>query len=340
MSESDLQKFLKESKERVDPIIFSLATEHIERRFRKLSLYQFKRGGKRLRPALVFLSCKSLGGSVREALYPAAATEILHNCTLVADDIMDRSTCRSNKPTVWVKYGSSMAQCVGAYYVASIMKAVHKSPCPLDILDVFDETLKKMVSGEITDILYEKAGRKKEPYVQENRASEITLTGYKKMIEGKTASLFSACARIGGLCAKGSPKEIEALASYGMNVGLAFQIQDDILDIYGDEKRFGKPAGKDITEHKRGNAVIALAYRNLASSERRELDKILSKEEIGKSDVRKAIKLVSETKAKEKVEKMAKRNIDEAKKDISFLPVGKYRSLLEDYAEFVLNRNI
>ncbi|HDM31846.1 MAG TPA: polyprenyl synthetase family protein, partial [bacterium] len=230
----------------------------LERKFQKLAFYQISTGGKRLRPALSILSCQLLGGKIKDVLYPAAGIEILHNYTLIVDDIIDHSFLRRNQPTLWFKFGTSMAECLGMIYAASIFQAAQRSKFPSKINEIFALTLKKITQGEILDILFERAGRENEPYIFENRYFEISEKDYLKMVSQKTAALFEAACQVGGVSANGKKKEIQALRNYGFNLGIAFQIRDDFLDIFGEEKKFGKKIGKDIEERKGGNLLILL----------------------------------------------------------------------------------
>ena len=231
----------------------------LEKKFQKLAFYQISTGGKRLRPALSILSCQLLGGKIKDVLYPAAGIEILHNYTLIVDDIIDHSHLRRNQPTLWFKFGTSIAECLGMIYAASIFQAAQRSKFPSKINEIFASTLKKIIQGEILDILFERAGRENEPYISENRYFEISEKDYLKMVSQKTAALFEAACEVGGICANGKEKEIQALKNYGFNLGIAFQIRDDVLDIFGEEKKFGKKIGKDIEERKGGNFLILLA---------------------------------------------------------------------------------
>jgi len=310
----------------------------LEKKFQKLAFYQISTGGKRLRPALAIISCQLLGGKIKDVLYPAAGIEILHNYTLIVDDIIDHSHLRRNQPTLWFKFGTSVAECLGMIYAASIFQAAQRSKFPSKINEIFALTLKKITQGEILDVLFERAGRENEPYIFENRYFEISEKDYLKMVSQKTAALFEAACQVGGICANGKKKEIQALKNYGFNLGIAFQIRDDFLDIFGEEKKFGKKIGKDIEERKGGNLLILLALKELSFSKRKTLEAILKKKKIKNEDLKKAIQLIEETSALKKAASLSKKFIKKAKKSLELLPQNKWNEILKEIADFIIQR--
>ena len=163
---------------RIDPEIKKVLLSDVSAKFHPLIAHQIATGGKRLRPLLAILSCRMLGGKLKDVIHPAAGLEILHNCTLIIDDIIDHSKIRRNKPTVWAKYGESMAECAAIDYSASIFQAAEASPDPVRISEIFAETMKAIVDGEITDILFERYGREQEPFVKKNRPKKVSKKQY------------------------------------------------------------------------------------------------------------------------------------------------------------------
>jgi len=291
-------------------------------------------GGKMLRPTLVLLSARALGGNKRNTLYSGAAVEILHNYTLIIDDIMDKGEIRRGKPTVWKEFGSTTAECIAMFYGSSIFQAGTRSPHPVLISQLLAKTLKRLVEGQIEDMLLERGGREGESYAENSRIKEIKESLCLSMIEKKTTSLLEACCEIGALCAKASPAKIKALKEYGYYLGLAFQIKDDLLDIFGDEKKFGK----DVIERKGGNFVLALAYKQANNKEKKEIDKIMSKKRILKKDIKRVVEIVESTGSKEKTEKMADNYVLKAQKSLEKVPQNKWSRAMADLAEFVVNR--
>ena len=334
----EIKNIIEKWTELVDSKIQEILTFSVNKKFHELTNYQIKAGGKRLRPAFLFIACRLLGGNIKDATYPAAGVEILHNYTLIVDDIIDNSEIRRKKPTVWKKYGKDITECIGVIYSASILESAQKSKNPGPISEIFAQTMKVLIEGEIMDILFERFGREEEPFVLKNRYKTISKKDYLLMVRNKTAFLFGACCQIGGICAKGSKKDVETLKKYGTEVGIAFQIRDDILDIFGNEEKFGKEIGKDIKEGKGGNIVNIYALEELKPKDKKEFADILKKEEITEKDVKRSIELIKKTKAKEKSQKMAEYYIKKAKEELKLLPQNKWNKKLHLLADFIIKR--
>jgi len=334
----ELDLFLKKTAKTVDPIIQELLESYIDKKFYKLINYQVSTGGKRLRPALTIISSKLFGGKIKNVLYPAAGLEILHNCTLIVDDIIDHSELRRKKPTTWFKFGKSVAECMGVDYLAAAFEGANRSKKPAVISEIFAETLKIIFNGEILDILFEQRGREEESYIVKNRYHKITKQKYYEMVGRKTASLAQNCCEVGGICAGASNKQLEALKDYGFNLGIAFQVRDDILDIFGEEKKFGKKIGKDIEERKLGNIVILSALSELSKPEKEKILKIIRKKEIKNKDIKEAIKLIKKTNSYQETCHLAENFVKKAKESLKLLPKNKWNKILENLADFVIQR--
>jgi geranylgeranyl diphosphate synthase type I len=322
----------------IDPVIEELLDFYVDKKFRKIVKYQILTGGKRIRPALIITCCKLLDGRIKDATYPAAGLEILHNYSLIIDDIIDNSNLRRRKPTLWAKFGRTIAQCISVDYTAAAFQAANRSKEPVKISELFAKTMKIVVGGEILDILFERTGREGEPYIVKNRYQKIGEKDYFEMISKKTATLFQTCCQVGGICAKAKERQIEALSNYGFNLGIAFQIKDDILDIFGKERAFGKKIGKDVKERKGGNIVILFALKKLNLANKKKLQKILRKRRINKNDIEEVINLIKKTDAYQKAYQLGKNFIGEAKKNLLLLPQNKWNNILREIADFVMER--
>ncbi len=206
--------------------------------------------GKRIRPILVLLTAASCGADWNSALPAAAAIELVHNFSLVHDDIQDNSPTRRGRETAWVKWGAPMAINVGdALFVMSSqaivdLKENYSSDIVLQAAEILHNTCLDLTRGQYLDMSYE--GRK-----------DLGAEDYWPMISGKTAALISACCHIGALLGGADESLQEAYRSYGQYLGLAFQVQDDILGIWGDEKVTGKSAASDLVEGKNSFPVLA-----------------------------------------------------------------------------------
>lgn len=335
----NLNQFLSQLSKIVDPVIKQVLSSYVDKDTKKIISYQVDIGGKRLRPSLAVLVCLACNGKVKDAIYPAAGLEILHENSLIIDDIIDHSLFRRGKKTCWVKLGQSIAECLSLDYSAAIFQSASRSKNPLLISDIFSRTIKTLIDGEILDILFEQSGRKNEKYIISHRYKKINEKDYFRMIKQKTAALASACCEVGAISASAKKKETKALKKYGENLGLAFQIKDDILDIFGQEKKFGKKIGKDIEERKLGNIVIYFALEELVPKKRKELLAILRKSNIKKSDIKKAIALIKKTKAKEKALRLGEKYVKRAKNNLKILPETKWKKMLKELAEFMISRD-
>jgi geranylgeranyl diphosphate synthase type I len=322
----------------VEPAIKRILSASTHKKYHHIIKYQISAGGKRLRPVLAILVCKMMGGREKDILYPAAALEILHNYTLIIDDIIDHGKLRRNKPTVWKKFGKSMAECIAIDYVASVFDIPNEQKNKNEITRILAKTLKSVTDGQFFDVLFEQSGREDENYVVKNRYSQISLKDYFEMVRKKTASLFMACAEIGGLAGGAPAGKIKLLKNFGLNLGIAFQIQDDILDIFGDEKKFGKKIGKDIMERKLGNLVILLAMAEFNLREKEKFLSILRKPRIKNSDVARGIALLKKTNAQVKAQKLAMNFIKKAKRALAELPPNKWNKILGELVDFLADR--
>jgi len=335
----ELDLFLKETAQKVGPVIRELLEKYVDKKFHELLDYQVSTGGKRLRPALTIISSNILGGKLKDVLYSAAGLEILHNSTLIVDDIIDHSQKRRGKPTVLLKFGQSIAECMGLDYLAAAFEGANRSKKPVEISEIFAETLKTVLNGEILDILFEQRGREEEPYIVKNRYHRITNQKYFEMVAKKTASLAQSCCQVGGICAGASKKQLEALRDYGFNLGIAFQVRDDILDIFGDEKKFGKKIGKDIEERKLGNIVLLSALSELSKAEKEKILRIIRKKEIKNKDIKEATDLIKKSDAYQKTCNLAEDFGKKAKESLKVLPQNKWKKILENLVDFVVWRD-
>jgi len=337
-AKQNISSILEKMSRAIEPVIHDILILGVHKKFHNIVKYQIEAGGKRLRPALAILTGRMMGTREKNIIYPAAALEILHNYTLIIDDIIDHGKLRRGKPTVWKKFGRSTAENISMAYAASIFDLPISQKNKLEIDKILAKTLKAITDGQIFDVLFEQDGREDEEYVVKNRYSQISLRDYFKMINQKTASLISACAEIGGICAGASEKDLKKLKNFGYNIGMAFQIQDDILDILGDEKKFGKKIGKDILERKLGNILILIAMAEFNLKEKEKFLGILRKKKIKSQDVAFGINLIKKTNAAEKAWKLEINFINKAKRDLAKLPQNKWNKILGELINFLASR--
>ena len=203
--------------------------------------YMISIGGKRIRPTLCLLTYSLYReGFPEEILEPAAALEVFHTFTLIHDDIMDRSPLRRGRDTVWKKWNEDIAILSGDVMQIDAYKRLAKAPADKvgAALDLFSRTAAQVCEGQQYDMEFE-------------TVPEVKMADYSKMIGLKTAVLIACSAKMGALIACAPEADCEALYNYGYELGMAFQVADDYLDAFGDEKVFGKPIGGDIINRKK-----------------------------------------------------------------------------------------
>jgi len=213
-------------------------------------------GGKRIRPALVLLSAAASGlrGAVEAATPAAAAVELLHNFSLIHDDIEDGDTLRRGRPTLWKVWGIAQSINTGDAMFAMAHQALLESAAPADrvlrAMNVFEAMCVRLTRGQHLDISFE-------------QRSDVSAAEYLDMIAGKTAALTEACCEIGAILGGSDDEQIASLARFGHDLGMAFQIQDDALGIWGDPIRTGK-ADSDLAHRKKTYPVLIAAERDPA----------------------------------------------------------------------------
>jgi geranylgeranyl diphosphate synthase type I len=238
--------------------------------------------GKRIRPLLVLMCCASVHGEWNCALPAAAAVELVHNFSLIHDDIQDQSVLRRGRPTVWVKWGIAQAINAGDLMFALAQAAVldmSQTVSPmvgLNSSQALNKTCIRLTGGQYLDMKFEKQ-------------TEVTLEEYWPMVGGKTAALLECCAQLGGLAGQVEEPRLTAFSEFGRNLGLAFQVLDDWLGIWGDAVHIGKSTESDLVSGKKSLPVLyGLSQKgqfykrwikgNITSEEAHELAELLKEE--------------------------------------------------------------
>lgn len=227
--------------------------------------YLMQLGGKRMRPVLVLVSTELFGGNVSNALDAAIGIELFHNFTLMHDDIMDKAPLRRGNQTVHVKWNESAAILSGDVMFVEAYKLMIRVDDSIlrKVLDIFSDTASGVCQGQQADMNFEKR-------------DQVSLEEYIEMIRLKTAVLLAGSMQIGALIGGAKKEQADLLYEFGESLGLAFQLQDDILDVYGDPEKFGKQVGGDILADKK--TFLLIKARELAKGENAsELEKWLNK---------------------------------------------------------------
>ncbi|MCD6347445.1 MAG: polyprenyl synthetase family protein, partial [Bacteroidales bacterium] len=230
--------------------------------------YALKNGGKRMRPILVLMGCQLFNDDIEPAVKPALGIEMFHNFTLLHDDIMDKAFLRRNKPTVHIKWDINRAILSGDALAiqSNVFIASTKREVLPEVLDVFNRTALQVCEGQQYDLNFEIEGK-------------VTEQDYLKMISLKTAVLLAGSLKIGALIGGAGTAESDKLYTFGYDMGLAFQLQDDYLDSFGDPAVFGKKIGGDILSNKK-TLLLIKAYEKTGSSDFKKLNKLFSARKI------------------------------------------------------------
>jgi len=219
--------------------------------------YTLALGGKRIRPVLTLIACEMFGGDIKEALHQAVAIELFHNFTLIHDDIMDNAPIRRGKQTVYKKWSPNIAILSGDTLFAYAYQFAQKADKNIlgDVLSVFNRTAIEVCEGQQYDLNYE-------------TRNDVSVEEYVNMIKLKTAVLFGASLKIGAIIGGANADEADKLYNFALNIGLGFQLKDDLLDTFGNEKVFGKKTGGDIITNKK--TFLYLKALELAEEEKKE----------------------------------------------------------------------
>ncbi len=286
-----------------DVDLLSRASEHV-----------IRSGGKRIRPRVVLLSYKAVGGKdISRAVPLAAAMELLHTASLIHDDINDHSDMRRGLATVNARWGNGLALLTGDFIFVRLLNLVATFDSP--VIQVLADCCTAIVEGET---------------LQMSHLGDVEMTEetYLGIVSRKTASLFSACSELGAVLAGGTEQHVTILKEYGLNLGIAFQIRDDTLDLAGKRDDLGKPVFNDL-EH--GKMSLATLFA-LKRSER-------AREVLRSKDTAQTIELLRGTGALEYAMQKAREYADRAKKVLSVLPRSEARAALWDWADFAVARD-
>jgi geranylgeranyl diphosphate synthase type I len=290
------------------------------------------KAGKRVRPLFTLLACQAAGAAPQRALPAAAAVEIIHNFSLVHDDIEDRSDMRRGRRTVWSLWGEAQAINVGDGLFALAHLALHRLPqrgVPPErvasALRVLNETCLALCQGQHRDMAFE-------------HSLDVDAGAYLAMIRGKTAALLSCAARLGALVATDDATTVERYGRIGETLGLAFQIQDDVLGVWGDAGVTGKPVADDIRSRKKTLPVVYVLGRrdDMAG---RQLRTLYTQSRLAESQVAEAVAILDEAGARAYAERLAGQYLDQALCEIEAArPEPEAGEALRELAHFLVQR--
>ncbi|MEX2060581.1 MAG: polyprenyl synthetase family protein [Nitrosopumilaceae archaeon] len=289
-------------------------------------------GGKRLRPYMVIKSCEILGGTIKQAMPAAAAVEMIHNFTLVHDDIMDNDEMRHGVPTVHTKFGIPVGILAGDVLFSKAFETIsstnYKIPkeVSLALVSKLAQACVDVCEGQILDILMA-------------QSSKIpTEIQYTRMIEKKTAALFKISCAMGAICANTKRKDVVNLSSFGKNLGIAFQIVDDLIGVIGDSRITKKPVGNDIREGKKSLPIL-LAISMSKGHKREAILNAFGNSTASKDEIELAVEIISSLGIEKIVRKKAMKYSNTAKKSLSYYN-GAAKKELISLLEFVIERSL
>ena len=309
--------------------------EFVERKMREVSHIEYEQlrttldylldsGGKRLRPALVILSSKYHPADVEEVTSLAAAVETLHTATLIHDDLIDHAFLRRGNPTLNAMWNSAATILTGDYLFARAAGFAAETKS-VRVVSIFAQTLMTICCGELRQIFDS----------DEGQPTATAKEYYYQRIYSKTASLFAASSETGAILSGAPEPDVQALRDYGHNLGMAFQIVDDILDFAGNEGELGKPVGSDLRQ---GIVTLPTIYYLESHPEDEVVANVLNGRDEGDDDVQAAVDIIKESGAIESATAEAKGFAARSRDALSTLPDNEYRQAMLDLADFVVER--
>lgn len=290
--------------------------------------YTLASGGKRLRPRLVLLAAEMFGGKEEKVLPAALAIEVFHNFTLLHDDVMDKADIRRGRPTVHVRWNDNTAILSGDQMVIEAYTLLSRVPADRlsETLRLFNKMATEICEGQQYDMEFE--GRE-----------QVSIEEYMQMIRLKTSVLLGTALQIGAYIAGANAAQQKALYEYGINIGLAFQIQDDILDVYGDPRTFGKAIGGDICCNKK-TYMLLTALQRADDETRAELEQWLQTQDKSDEKIQAVTNIYTRTGAREVCETVMQLHTHEALSQLNALPQNDATEQLRKLAEKLVMRTM
>ncbi|RYG75519.1 polyprenyl synthetase family protein [bacterium] len=280
-----------------------------------------RKGGKRIRPALLLLAGSFGSSPSKDLLYPAAAMEMIHVASLYHDDVMDEAAMRRQAPSVNNAYGNDVAIQAGSFVFARAMSLLADTRTDLG----------KIISRSVSDLCL---GQLRESEYRHDVSNSVDH--YLTVIQQKTASLFELPCSLGTRLAGSGPGTIEALQTYGKNLGMAFQIVDDLLDLTGDEATMGKQPGADLRE---GVYTFATLFALNRATVRKELAGLLLLDRIADEELKRAVSIIKDSGGVGEARRQARNYIKAAEDALEILPSTPARESLFNLSKYVTERS-
>lgn len=285
-------------------------------------------GGKRLRPCLAMISCEIVNGDITRVIPLSVSLELIHNFTLVHDDIMDKSKLRRNIPAVHIKFGEPTAIIAGDLLFTKAFEAMHHTQGDLSVFKNVEfgliDCIREICEGQELDIEFEKR-------------QIVSEDEYIEMILKKTAVFFMYAAESGAILGGGARDQSQALNEYGKNLGLAFQIHDDYLDISSSEETLGKDIGNDIRNGKK-TLIAVHSLHNAQGEDKKNLNNVFGNKNATEPQIKQVFQLFKKTGSIEYAKKTAINYCEKAKKQLEIFPDSNAKQILLGLADYSIKR--
>ena len=299
------------------------------------SSFYITSGGKRLRPFMVIKSCEMFGGKEIQAIPSAAAVELIHNFSLIHDDIMDNDDVRHGVSTVHKQYGVPLALLAGDVLFSKAFQILSSSGTNLGIgKDAISEMILRLATACIA--------------VCEGQAMDTGMAGseiipsielYLDMIRKKTAALFEVSCTLGALCTDASEQDVVNLSQFGLNTGISFQLIDDLMGVAGDPKLTGKAVGNDIREGKKTYPIL-LAIKSAGRNDKSKIMKVYGYKNSSEADLQNAVNIICSLGIGSEVRAIARAHMEKALESLSCYPDSDAKRALESSARFIVERSL
>jgi octaprenyl-diphosphate synthase len=308
--------------DKVNALILSRANSHVDM-VPELARYLIEAGGKRLRPMLTIAAAQLFGRRSGAEVNYAAAVEFMHNATLLHDDVVDDSDMRRGRPAARMIWGNQASVLVGDFLLGQAFLMMVEAG-DLDALGTLARAATIIAEGEVFQLA---------------KARDLTTTPveYEQVIHAKTATLFEAAAEVGAIAGGADPVGRQALRAYGLELGLAFQLVDDVLDYRGERGTLGKNTGDDLREGKMTLPVI-LALEEANPGEREIISNTLGQPDASDTALAQIVAIFNRHRSLDRTVEKARHHVHRAREALRVLPASDLRTLLSDIAEFYISR--
>jgi octaprenyl-diphosphate synthase len=318
---SEVKSYLKDDLDKYKKTLVDVLSSNVFL-IDNITKYIVKHKGKGLRPLLVILSAKLLSSPNEKTYLVATVVELLHSATLIHDDVVDEAIVRRGFPSINALWKNKISVLMGDYLLAkSLISATETGD--IEIMSILADTAKRLSKGELLQI-------------EKSRKLDITETEYFKMISDKTAALISACCELGAMTVSKQKEERETLRQYGENLGIAFQIKDDLLDYQGDQIVLGKPVGADLKE-KKITLPLILSFKNSPEKEKKLILRLIKKG-VTQKDINRIYEFIQNYGGLNSARDHVLSYAEKAKQTLAPLRDGPTKEKALSFVDYIINR--